>query len=111
MTRSGTWGALGWAVLPYARRPADAVVLTYELPSAEPVIFALADLGRPREDVAHAKHDSAYLRSGWVEKFGAKRIPERAATVKAWAFDADRGRAYRLAGEAHIGPEQPATGR
>jgi hypothetical protein len=97
--RSGRWGALGWAVLPYARRPADAVVLTQDDANGEPQIVALAEIGRARADVARARSEPAYVRAGWVERFDAQRLPE-GARVKAWAFDAERGRAYRIAGEA-----------
>jgi hypothetical protein len=99
VTGSGVWRAVGWAILPYARRPADAVVLSYELRPGEPVIFALADLGRPRNDVASAKSGAEYYRSGWIANLDP--VPEDAVAVKAWAFDAERGRAYRLAGEVN----------
>ena len=96
---SGQWGALGWAVLPYSRRPADAVVLTQDDANGEPQIVTLAKIGVPRADVAGARTEPAYVRAGWIERFDADRLPE-GARVKAWAFDAERGRAHRIAGEA-----------
>jgi hypothetical protein len=94
---SGQWGARGWAVLPDSRRPADAVVLTQDDANGDPQIVTLAKIGVPRADVAGARSDPAYVRSGWIERFD--RLPE-GARVKAWAFDAERGRAHRIAGEA-----------
>ena len=41
-----------------------------------------------------------YVRAGWIELFGAD--PPEGALLKAWAFDAERGRAYRIAGEATV---------
>jgi hypothetical protein len=97
--RSGQWGAKGWAVLPDSRRPADAVVLTQDDASGEPQIVTLAKIGVPRADVAGAKTEPAYVRAGWIERFDDGQLPE-GARIKAWAFDAERGRAHRLAGEA-----------
>ena len=55
----------GWAVLPGKDRPADAVLLTSDDAAGRAVIFALAEVGTARPDVADARQDSSYLRSGW----------------------------------------------
>jgi vancomycin permeability regulator SanA len=86
----------GWALLPRKLRVADAVLLTYDDPAGKPVIFALADVGEERAEVASATGRSEYLRSGWVKAFDPSRFPDGLQTLKAWAFDAEACRAYRL---------------
>jgi len=39
------------------------------------VIFALADLGKVRNDVASANREAAYLHSGWAENFDRDPVP------------------------------------
>lgn len=97
-------GVGGWAVFPGKGAPADAVFLTYDDASHVPVIFTLAEIGRPREDVARAQGTGAALLSGWVAIFPRSRLPATLSTanVTAWALDTDTGKAYRLDGARSI---------
>ncbi|HEY3443783.1 MAG TPA: hypothetical protein VGK29_23710 [Paludibaculum sp.] len=75
----GSWIASGSAVLPGRGEPADGVVITYEAAKGAPQVVALADTPTPA--------------SGWVQWFV---LPEDAATVRAYAYDALEGRLYPL---------------
>ena len=95
---------VGWAVLLKKERPADAVLLTYDDSKGESIIFAVADVGRPRTDVSQTLKDDAYLRSGWAKTFDPNKIPPDAHSLKAWAFDAENARAYPLKGAVNLPP-------
>ena len=92
----------GWAVLPRKDRPADAVLLTCDDAAGKPMIFALAEVGGARTDVVEARKKPAYLHSGWQKIFKPGVPPPGAGVIKAWSFDAEEGRAYRLWGQADI---------
>ena len=92
----------GWAVLPDGERPADAVLLTYDDAAGQPIIFSLAETGLARADVAGARRTSGFLGSGWQKTCKPGATPPGAGTIKAWGFDADTGRAYRLRGQATV---------
>ena len=101
-TESQQMAAVGWAALPEAHRSADAVLLTYDDAGGQPVIFEVAPVGTPRADVAAASEEPAYLWSGWMKILDPQRIPKDAKVLKAWAFDAEHGRAYRIDGQVSI---------
>ena len=92
----------GWAVLPEAHRPADAVLLTYDDARGRATIFALADVDAVREDVAELLQDTAFLRCGWEKVIKPGQLPPGAGVIKAWGFDAGTARAYRLPGQAVV---------
>jgi hypothetical protein len=100
----GQYGLLGWAVLPDKHRPADGVLLTYTEAQGQPILFALADMGVARSDVAGALKDPAYSQSGWVKAFDLSRLPPNAGKLRAWAFDAETAKAYPLQGEVQWTP-------
>ncbi len=91
--------ATGWALLPYSRRPADAVILAYESPNG-PMAFALGLDRSPRREVAKFYRDKAALSSGWQATFHNRELVSRTAPVKieAWAFDLDRLKLCKLSG-------------
>jgi len=101
-TANGRFGMAGWAVLPEKRRPADAVLLTYDDPRGEGIIFDLAIVEIPRPDIATTFRRSSYRLSGWTKTFNPKLLPEKARLLKAWAFDADEGRAYPIHGSVNL---------
>jgi hypothetical protein len=101
-TPDDLWGLIGWAILPEKRRDADAVVLTYDDTNGEPIIFSLALVGAQPVAVAAAMRRSGAERSGWGKSINADLIPPEARLVRAWAFDAEEGRAYPLKGTALV---------
>jgi hypothetical protein len=100
----GQYGLMGWAILPDKRRPADGVLLSYDDAQGQPILFALADMGMGRSDVAGAMKDPAYLASGWVKTFELGRLPQGAGPLRAWAFDAETARAYPISGSVTVAP-------
>jgi hypothetical protein len=91
--------AAGWAILPEKMRPADAVMLTCDDADGQPVLFAVADVVIRRADVVNVTHRKEFLRSGWVKVFSPRDLPPGGVqSLKAWAFDAETCRAYRIEG-------------
>jgi hypothetical protein len=94
--------ARGWAVLPEKQKPADGVVLTYENNQGEAIAFAVASPAIKRKDVAKSLKNNAYRNSGWSKIIKLNKIPKAAGKIKAWALDADTGKAYQLNGYRRI---------
>jgi hypothetical protein len=94
----------GWAFLPEAMEPAHAVLLTYDDPARGPILFSLVRLGIEREDLAKATGEPLFLHSGWATEFPRAKLPPGPQVVKAWAYDAQQGRAWRLKGELAVAP-------
>lgn len=88
--------ASGWAVLPFRKVNADAVILTYENPKKKEKAFALSDTIVPRKDVVKFSKNRGYLMSGWQKKFSASRLPKGNVKINAWAFDTNTGKAFKL---------------
>jgi len=104
-TKSGKAGetiVYGWAVLPGEVRPADALLLTHEQADGEPVIFALARMGVAQSAMGKESSDAAYDHAGWAISLKPGLWPEDATTVKAWAYNAESGRAYRIKGALQL---------
>jgi len=100
---AGEVAVAGWAVLPDEKRRADAVVLTYDDPQGEPIMFAVAMVHTPRTDLAIFSSRLAFLlRSGWVKTFDESRLPPGDHVIRAWAFNADNCRAYPIHGSATV---------
>lgn len=99
-TETNKVGFSGWAVFPAKSAPADAVFLTYENERREPIIFALAEIGRRRDDVVSKERNPDYLLCGWVAVVPQDRLPRFPATmtITAWALDTDTGKAFKLDG-------------
>jgi hypothetical protein len=87
--------ASGWAALNAKGRPADSVVLAYELPGQPPVIFAIADDISRRREIARSLRNPAQLWTGWSVTFRRDAVPA-GASISAWAVDADAPMLYRL---------------
>lgn len=90
--------AAGWAILPDKKTPSDAVVLTYENTQGEDIIFAISDQRIERQDVAKIMNHSEYFMSGWRKLISANRLPKGLLRIKAWAFDTNTGKAYKIGG-------------
>ena len=101
-TSDGRFGINGWAVLPEKRRPADAVLLTYDNARGEGIIFDLAVADMPRADISVLFRRKSFRLSGWNKTFDLAILPRDARTLRAWAFDADEGRAYPINGSVNL---------
>lgn len=95
LAENGTARASGWAALTAKGRPADAVVLAYEMPGQSPVIFAMSDNVTKRPDVVRLLRERRQLWTGWFATFPRDAVPPGAA-ISAWAVDADGPTLYRL---------------
>lgn len=87
--------ASGWALLNAKRRQADCVVIAYELPGAEPILFAISDAIVMRWEIARRfpRHD--YLWAGWSAEFPKSAVPP-GAKLSFWAVDADGPKLHQL---------------
>ena len=103
----GAFTASGWAILPGGHRAADAVLLTYDDPEGDPIIFALAEVKSTRHDVSQRLNDQAYFRSGWTKPLKAGQIPASAHLIRAWSLDAENCRAFQV-GAASLEPAKAA---
>src|SRR4029077_4424872 len=93
----------GQAFLPNKQGPADAVLITYDNAEGEPVICAIVSLEVPREPRLRAAWDSSALPSRWVRILPKDRLPEgQRFLLKAWSYDAEACRAYRLEGSVTV---------
>ncbi|HVT88059.1 MAG TPA: hypothetical protein VHD56_04340 [Tepidisphaeraceae bacterium] len=94
----------GWAILPGKEKAADAVVLSYENESKQPIVFAMAEIGAKRPEVANTFGNSGYLRSGWFADFPISALPAspKLTRITAWAVDTDTGYLYQLAGDIPV---------
>jgi hypothetical protein len=95
---------MGWAILPDKSRIADVVLLTYDDPKGDSTIFAVAQVGVPRPEVASTLGQPNYDRAGWEKVFNLSLLPPGAGPIRAWAFDAEICRAYPLQGMATAAP-------
>ena len=88
----------GWAIFPSQGRPADAVLLTWETAGQTATVFAIANMGVLREDVAERLGHSRWRRAGWVKTFDASVLQKGSIIIRAWAFDTQSAKAFELAG-------------
>ena len=87
----------GWAVLPYRQEAADSVILTYEDADGNSIIFSIIDtVELERQDVATSLNQNTYIKSGWQKVISPSKIPAYPTQINAWAFDANKGRAFKL---------------
>ena len=85
----------GWAVLPWSRRPADAVLLAVDTPDGRSTMFAVARVGDSRSDVATTLGD-AFLYSGWKRVLTSAEAFRAGSGLSAWAYDLGTGTSCRL---------------
>jgi hypothetical protein len=86
----------GWATLPDKLRPADAVILTYEVSEGDPLMFAVTAANTNAPAAVTQTGDERYHSSGWEKSWAATAVPANARRVRAWAFDAEERRAYLI---------------
>ncbi|MFL6514257.1 MAG: hypothetical protein ACJ8M1_04475 [Chthoniobacterales bacterium] len=85
----------GVAILPMKKRPADVVLISYDNADHEPIVCAVARAG--------AAAPGAGVSALWWTSLPLDRLPGGdASQLKAWAFDAETGRAYRLEGPISV---------
>jgi hypothetical protein len=87
--------ASGWAMLKWKARQADCVIVSYELPGAEPVLVAMSDSLELRWDIARHSWPNDYLWTGWKVSFPRNAVPP-GAKLSFWAVDADGPTLHRL---------------
>ncbi|MDQ3649308.1 MAG: hypothetical protein M3458_03305 [Acidobacteriota bacterium] len=97
-TGHNTYLASGWAILPDRKEPADAVLLTYEKDSDDSVVFELIHTATERELAARREKFTARSVLRWQKSFTLDKLPTNPATVSAWAFDANTGKAFKIDG-------------
>lgn len=93
-TPTGELRVSGWAILPGKHRIADSVLLTYDSPEGEAIIFARVNVVYPRSDVSKRLDDEEYHGCGWMKSWKPEAIPSSAQRISAWAFDAEDCRAF-----------------
>lgn len=77
----------GWAVDPVSQMPADAVLLSWESPSSDPVVFGIAQPANLREDLVEKTGVGEYRWAGWVRYLDTRGFPKSEVTIRAWAYD------------------------
>jgi len=87
----------GIATLPYRREAADAVILAYEKPNGDCIVFALTHPG-VGSGGQRITSESGINFPRWEKSFSGDQLPFRPAKVTAWAFDANTAKAFRLDG-------------
>ena len=90
--------AAGQAFLPHSGEPADAVLLAGENLAGEATVFALAEVSNTGDILNKLKRGGAAAALSWQSSFPVKALPEGTINLTAWAFDANTGQAYKLAG-------------
>ncbi|KOR35977.1 MULTISPECIES: hypothetical protein [Planktothricoides] len=90
----------GWARLPQRREPADAILLSYQGGQTPAQVFHRVQRATPREDVTDLFRDrpSSWL-WGWDGDFPVSKLPPGQWTIKAWAFDTMKAKAFELSGQ------------
>jgi hypothetical protein len=96
----------GWALLKAKGRPPDCVVISYELPGTEPILFAISDSLEMRWDIARSSWPNDYLWAGWSATFARHAVPS-GAKLAFWAVDVDEPRLYRLEEAPDSSAEKP----
>jgi hypothetical protein len=91
----------GWAVLLRTKSVADAVFLTWDRNDDDPIIFAVAEAGLDRADVAQAMKDQRYRRSGWDVSCPLDRLPAASGPlrIRAWVMDLNTAKAVQIPSE------------
>jgi hypothetical protein len=89
--------ASGRATLPYRGEAADAIILAYQTNDSDTLAFRIT---RPQE--APAGFWQRGQSGQWQVAFPASELPAGPVTLTAWEFDANTGKAFRLAGSFEI---------
>lgn len=90
-----SYRASGWALLKAKGRVPDGVVISYEMPGAEPILLATSKSVEMRWDIARTSWPNDYLWAGWSATFPQEAVPQ-GAKLAFWAVDADEPRLFRF---------------
>lgn len=93
----GAFVAQGWARLPEGR-PADATLLAVEMSMGNSVAFRVSELRRRKEFAIESLQEIVHPDLRWSARFSVEDLPRTPATITAWAFDAEKRKAYKLGG-------------
>ncbi|MGZ5435488.1 MAG: hypothetical protein ACXWID_05215 [Pyrinomonadaceae bacterium] len=99
VTQVGTYAysASGRAISPRTGNPPDAVLLAYDQGHGQDIIFAMAFPKTDRRLMSFMLRRD--LDTSWQRNFDTRKLPAGRLRLTAWGFDAESGKAYRLAGE------------
>jgi hypothetical protein len=104
-TEDGRFTASGWAVLPDRREPAHAVLLTSRNGAHRILAIVPTDAIVP-VSLLHTLRRRPYAKTLWRHTFAPGDLAVTAVALEAWAFDAESGRAFKLAGTHSVPPRQ-----
>jgi hypothetical protein len=92
--------ATGWALLNGKARPADGVVVAYQVAPDKPwTLCAISDAFSMRFEIVKRLGDLEQLWSGWSATFPEAAVPS-GARLSFWAVDTDEPRLYQLKNES-----------
>ena len=92
----------GWARVPDQNRPADCVVLGFQLSNGDWKPFCVTETGGNRPDVARHFDDEALGSTGFSGRVDSTPLPSGELKLKGWAIDLQGERAFPIAGEASV---------
>ena len=98
LQRGERYIASGWAILPERREPPDAILLAYGSVGGHPIVFALTDVGADAGLTRSMIQGAPRSRWRWHKSFSLAGLPASPLKFTAWAFDAERGKAFKLNG-------------
>jgi hypothetical protein len=106
---SGKWGYIeslekdpqgivmhGWAIL--EKRPADAIVVTYEAKNQSPRIIHIYVTGQVREDISKLLKNPNFYRVGWNDHIKLEQLPSEfdICSIHVYGFDNENNRLFPL---------------
>ena len=94
----------GWALGSGDARPADCVVVGFEMPDGAWQPFYVVETGVNRPDVAGKLGNTALARVGFSGRIEAASLPTGELTLKGWAVDLQHERAFPLSGAIKLPP-------
>jgi hypothetical protein len=92
----------GWASAPGENRPADCVVLGFEATDGVWKPFCVFETGGKRPDLASHFGNNTLDRAGFFGRVDATSLPRTNITIKAWAIDLPKERAFPMSGAIRI---------
>jgi hypothetical protein len=98
LQRGDRYVASGWATLPERGEPPDAILLAYDNVDGYPIVFALTNVGAHVGLTRSMLQGDPQSRGRWHKSFSLDGLPASPLKFTAWAFDAERGKAFKLNG-------------
>ena len=102
------WQIQGYAYLPGSQRPADAIILAYQVPGGEPTMFGLTQAYGAPHYLARSMGKDMYslipgrdtwpnrIMCSWDPDVHFQEEPPANALITAWAVDMNRHRIFRI---------------